>query len=313
MIKSRPRRSLSTLEPMRLFTALPTINDLAASCRYPGSLQDDEKILARVLKIRIRVLGETHYDTLASMVDLASIYHDQNCWKEAALDMKVMDVRLGLLGDRHPDALSATANLAVTFSMLGYEDQAEFLKSRVEGLSSEIMGDEHPFTLHAMTSLAATYRNLGKFPKAEELGAWVTDLKSKALGQEHSNTLFSVADYAATLSMQGHDDRAEVLEAHVMDVSLRTLGEKHPFTFDAMVNLAVTYGNQGQWSKAESLLTRAMRSSSGVKQRSTWLVYMVTRGCGSRRKICFATWWKHDHVYQMPNTLTSWQPCKTSL
>jgi hypothetical protein len=45
---------------MRLFTALPTINDLAASCRYPGSLQDDEKILARVLKIRIRVLGETH-------------------------------------------------------------------------------------------------------------------------------------------------------------------------------------------------------------------------------------------------------------
>lgn len=171
-IRTRPHRSPSALEPIRFFAVSRSINYSAtAPCQHQWSPPCLEKMLARTLKINIRVLGETHWATLASMVDLASVYHNQKRWNEAApLDVMVMDTRLNTLGDEHPDTLSAILNFGVTSSMLGREDQARLLKIRVTEGSLKMWSEEHPFTLHAMNSLAATYRNRGEFGQAEKLG-----------------------------------------------------------------------------------------------------------------------------------------------
>jgi hypothetical protein len=80
---------------MRLYTALPAMSDLAASRRYQDPPRDAERILARALNIRIRVLGPSHRETFSSMVELASVYHDQKRWREAAaLDITVMEERV---------------------------------------------------------------------------------------------------------------------------------------------------------------------------------------------------------------------------
>ena len=65
------------------------------------------------------MLGAEHPDTLLSMANLASIYHNLKNFKEAKeLKVQVLEMRKKLLGAEHPDTLLSMGNLARTFSNL---------------------------------------------------------------------------------------------------------------------------------------------------------------------------------------------------
>jgi hypothetical protein len=66
-----------------------------------------------MVKMRKRVLGQEHPDTLTSMGNLASTYKNQGRWKEAEeLNVQMMETRKRVLGQEHPDTLVNMNNLA---------------------------------------------------------------------------------------------------------------------------------------------------------------------------------------------------------
>jgi putative hemolysin len=74
------------------------------------------------------VLGAEHPDTLTSMANLASTYHNQGRWNEAEkLEVQVMETRKTVLGAEHPDTLTSMANLASTYQHQGRWNEAEKL------------------------------------------------------------------------------------------------------------------------------------------------------------------------------------------
>ncbi|GAB7336900.1 hypothetical protein MBLNU13_g01179t1, partial [Cladosporium sp. NU13] len=119
-----------------------------------GIYIDAEKVEERCLKVRRKMLGEGHPDTLTSMGNLARTYWQQGRWSEAEkLDVEVLENSKEVLGERHPDTLTIVANLAATYWRQGRWSEAEKLGLEVLEKSKEVLGEGHPDTLSSMGNL----------------------------------------------------------------------------------------------------------------------------------------------------------------
>ena len=219
-----------------------------------GDFNNAEQLEVQVIKMRKKLLGEDHLDTLISMANVANTYLNQGRWTEAEqLDFKVMEMRKRLLGAEHLDTLMSMGNLASTYRKQGRWNEAENLGVPVMEMYMKVLGAEHPDTLNSMANLAITYGYLGKWNEAEHLEVQVMDMSKKLLGAEHPDTLTSMANLAITYRCQGRWDEAEQLGVLVMEMSKKLLGAEHLDTLGSMANLACTYRRQGRWDEAEQL------------------------------------------------------------
>jgi hypothetical protein len=83
----------------------------------------------RSTKVRTKLLGKEHKDTLSSiaMVGLAAKLAGR--WKEAEeLEVQVMEISVRVLGAEHPDTLISMGNLASTYRNQGRWKEVEELE-----------------------------------------------------------------------------------------------------------------------------------------------------------------------------------------
>ncbi|KAI8710446.1 hypothetical protein NCS52_01574800 [Fusarium sp. LHS14.1] len=229
-----------------------------------GNYTTAERLGGKAVETTLKVLGEEHPDTLASMANLALTFWNQGRWKEAEeLQVGVMETRKRVLGGEHPDTLTSMANLASTFRNQGRWKEAEGLEVGVMETRKRVLGEEHPSTLTSMANLASTFWNQGRWKEAEGLQAQELETCSKVIGGEHPDTLASMANLALTFWNQGRWKEAEELQVGVMETRKRVLGEGHPDTLTSMNNLAITWKDQGHTGDALAL----MRSCVALRER----------------------------------------------
>ncbi|KAF8810220.1 TPR-like protein [Phlegmacium glaucopus] len=209
--------------------------------------------------MRKKLLGAEHPDTLISMGNLASTYHNQGRWNEAEkLEVQVMEMRKMVFGAEHPDTLISMGNLASTYSNQGRWNEAEELEVQVMEMRKKLLGEEHPYSLISMGNLACTYSHQGRWDEAEQLEVQVMELSEKLLGAGDPFTLTSMGNLASIYSNQGRWNEAEKLEVQVMEMRKEVLGAEHPDTLTSMANLASTYSNQERWNEVEQLEVQVM-------------------------------------------------------
>ncbi len=76
-------------------------------------MEEAEKLEKETLKLRTKVLGEYHPDTLISMGNLALIYKNLGQLEEAeVLEKKTLKLHTEVLGKLHPGTLASMGNLA---------------------------------------------------------------------------------------------------------------------------------------------------------------------------------------------------------
>ncbi|KAJ5620527.1 P-loop containing nucleoside triphosphate hydrolase protein [Penicillium lagena] len=258
-----------------------------------GNFVDSETMAEKSTAARGRLLGPEHPDTLISMSNLASTYHNQGRWKEAdelgvqvvegsnlasmyryqgrfqeaeELEVQVIEVietREQVLGPEHPDTLTSMSNLASIHRNQGRFKESEELEVQVIERFKRVLGPDHPHTLISMANLASTYRYQGRFKESEELDVQVMEIRKQVLGLEHLSTLTSIANLASTYWSQGRFQEAEELELQVMESSKQVLGPDHPDTLTSMAKLASKYQDQGRFQEAEELEVQVMK---GYKQ-----------------------------------------------
>ena len=227
-----------------------------------GNRVDAAQMSEQSMRVRRKILGAEHEDTLWSTALVADAYSLTGNWEKAKeLRLQVMEIRKKKLGADHPDTLTSMANLASTFWDQGRWSAAEELDVQVMEMSKKKLGADHPDTLTSMANLASTYRNQGRWSAAEELEVQVMEMSKKKLGADHPSTLTSMANLASTYRNQGRWSAAEELEVQVMEMSKKKLAADHPYTLTSMANLASTYRNQGRWSAAEELDVQVMEMS----------------------------------------------------
>jgi tetratricopeptide (TPR) repeat protein len=233
---------------------LSSMDSLAEVLRHQGEYGEAEQMHLKTLRLKEKVLGESHPDTLTSMANLASTYRNQGRWEEAEqLEVQVMERSKAKLGEDHPDTLMSMNNLASTYHNQGRWELAEQLFVQVMETSKTKLGADHPSTLTSMNNLASTYMNQGRWEEAEQLEVQVMETSKTKLGADHPSTLTSMGNLASTYRNQGRWEEAEQLEVQVMETSKTKLGADHPLTLTSMANLAYTLRSSGQ-RKAALLL-----------------------------------------------------------
>ena len=101
----------------------------------------------KTLRLRKKVLSQEHPQTLASMNNLARLFHNQGKYEAAKpLYDETLRLRKKVLGPTHPDTLASINNLT---TLLRYQ-KAELLNQELIRLSQEIPGQEYFQTLGSM-------------------------------------------------------------------------------------------------------------------------------------------------------------------
>ena len=123
-----------------------------------GKCVEAENMAVNVMKVRKKILGDEHSDTLdgVAMVGLACNLNGR--WDDAEkLFVQVMETSKTKLGVDHPATLTSMANLASTFWNQGRWDDAEKLDVQVIETSKTKLGVDYPFTLISIANLILIY------------------------------------------------------------------------------------------------------------------------------------------------------------
>ena len=234
-----------------------------------GSAIEAEMLAIQSMKVRKKVLGQEHEDTIWSVAMVADVYALGGRWDEAEkLRRQVVEMRKTKLGADHPRTLTSMGNLALTYWNQGRWDDAEKLQVQVIEMSKTKLRADHPDTLTNMANLASTYRNQGRWDDAEKLQVQVMETRKTKLGADHPETLTSMGNLASTYWDQGRWGDAEKLEVQVMETRKTKLGADHPSTLTSMGNLAFTWKSLGRSVEAIQLMQQCVQRREDVLKAS---------------------------------------------
>ena len=234
---------------------------------------DAENHIPTAVKIRTRILGPEHPDTLRSMSTLAGLFWSQGRYAEAeSLQVETLDIQRRTLGPEHPATRSSAHNLANTYADQGRDEEAEPLYVETLEIRVRTLGPEHPDTLKTMNNLAVLYRDQGRYVDAEPLYAKTLEIQERTLGAEHPDTLFSMSNLADLYWRQGRYADGEALQAETLQIRKRVLGPEHSDTLVSMNSLAILYATQGRYAEAEPLFVQTLeiqKRTLGPEHRDT--------------------------------------------
>jgi tetratricopeptide (TPR) repeat protein len=177
-----------------------------------GKGVEAEKMSIQALKVRKKILGREHKDTLSSMGMVGLVYKLRGNYDAAEpLYRETLQLTEKVLGKEHPDTLGSMNNLAGLLNSQGKYDAAEPLYRETLQLTEKVLGKEHPDTLRSMNNLACLLDSQGKYDAAEPLYRETIQLSEKVLGKEHPRTLTSINNLSVCLENQGKYDAAEAI------------------------------------------------------------------------------------------------------
>jgi tetratricopeptide (TPR) repeat protein len=238
---------------------------LARLLEDKGHYAEAESLTQEALRIRERVLGGEHPDTLASVNNLAGLYESQGQYDEAEpMYQRVLAASERVLGPEHPDTLTSVNNLGYLYESQRRYAEAEPLYKRALATREHVLGEEHPYTLTSVNNLAVLYAKQGRFAEAAPLYQRALAARERLLGGMHPDTLASINNLAGLYSRQGRYAEAEPLFQRALIALDRVLGGGHPDTLAAVNNLAGLYQSQGRYAEAEPLYCRAVIGAEEV-------------------------------------------------
>lgn len=133
------------------------------SGRYEKALE----LETRATKLRERLLGGEHPDTLRSMSRIGRHLHDlQRPYEGAAVHKRVLQSRQVIHGDEHYETLDSIGFLASSYDMLNQHQEATTIMETTLELRVKLFGEADHGTLTNMSHLAAYYRGLGRYLEA---------------------------------------------------------------------------------------------------------------------------------------------------
>jgi hypothetical protein len=147
--------------------------------------EEAEKLLADLLRIRIRISGSHDYEVQKVALKLGDVLQIRGNYASArVMHEGVLQVLSGVYGSDSDVATTAATHLAKTLDGLGDIERLREIQERIVENNSQNLGVAHLDTLRAVTNLAETMRKLGDFASAR-------DLDLKVLNEAKGNCLDS--------------------------------------------------------------------------------------------------------------------------
>jgi non-specific serine/threonine protein kinase/serine/threonine-protein kinase len=215
---------------------LEALNNLSATQRSLGELDEARTNMEKVVRLRTEVLGPDHDETLSAMGNLA-VLRIMGGEKQAAVEMQqqLTTTYIRKLGSEHPVALQARGTLATMMVDSGEAEAALPMMKDVLAARERVLGRDHPQTVRTRLNLATAFARLEDYASALPLEEQVIAVRSRTLGPTHPDTLSILVNHAGTLLNARQPEAALALLADTQPLALKVLGGKHPQAQMAMV------------------------------------------------------------------------------
>ena len=129
-----------------------------------------ESLSRRAVEAQERILGPEHPETIASLIDLASLLVNTGRSREAiSLQQRTLEAQGRKPGSEHPDFIRALNQHAYGLRKAGLVAEAEPFDRRAATTSVKVLGEIHPLALHRRNNLVLTVILLDKLDEAREI------------------------------------------------------------------------------------------------------------------------------------------------
>jgi tetratricopeptide (TPR) repeat protein len=235
------------------------LNQAGAYLYERGRYTDAEPLLAGVLAISEKAMGQEHPNVATSLVNLAALFDDQGQYAKAEpLYERALAIYEKALGTEHPEVATSLNNLALLYKTQGKYEKAEALYQRSLKIREKALWPEHPEVAASLYNLGALYHCQGRYAKAEPFYQRALAIREKVIGQEQADVASSLINLATLEGATGRYAQAEALYQRSLKIQEKALGPEHHQVAQSLNNLAGLYCEQGQYTKAEPLYQRAL-------------------------------------------------------
>jgi tetratricopeptide (TPR) repeat protein len=225
-------------------------------------LRDDQAAIQqyeRALELRSHQLGPDHPDTLQSLNNLATAYHEAGQLAKALPLLKqTLEQCEQKLGPDHCDTLRSMNNLATAYRDAGQRDKAVPLYEQTLAKCQQQLGADDSLTLTTLNNLAGAYEEAGQFAKAISLFEQTLATFQAKFGPDHPGTLTSMNNLARAHYAAGQLAKALALWEQTLAKCKEQFGPDHPYTLTTLNNLANAYHAAGQLDRALPLLEQTL-------------------------------------------------------
>ncbi len=223
-------------------------------------------------KIRSRILGVEHADTLESLVSFHSAVLSSKETKPIASTIKLcVDRCKKNLGLQHPTTLYSIGNLADFYTLNGDPEAAKpFHSLAFEGMKSNF-GLNHRATLASYSSLAGSMHLSGSYSDALVVYDELVPLSSRVLGEHDQTTLRANSNRALCLFELGRRSEGLKLCKDTLEATREELGSHHVSTIELMGDFGDLLRRSGRLTQSESIIRHAAEigiSTLGERHRT---------------------------------------------
>lgn len=181
--RSHERKHLETIQA--------TIGTIGGAITYSeqGKFAEAEKEYRDVIKLKEKVLGAEHPETLISRNNLANLFYIQRKVPEAEAECRqLVQLEEKVLGPENPNTLISRTNLSLALGSRGAHAEEEKEFREVVAIEEKLLGIEHPDTLRGYLSLAVSLAQQGKIDEAKEFAACALQDGRRVWGPSHAIT-----------------------------------------------------------------------------------------------------------------------------
>lgn len=207
---------------------------------WRGAVMDAKAKNEESFKIREKILGEKHPDTLRTMGQLAWIYPWIDMEQEGVdLGLRCLTLRREVLGEDHPDTIDGLSDLAMAYQQQYMLQTSEEMQRQAYEASQRVNGPEHLDTLNCLSHLASVLDDMGRYKEAESALRKVIRVKTRVLGEESSSNLAELHNLAFILQHQDKYDESEEVYRQALALKTKIYGKTHVETVTTLTNLVL--------------------------------------------------------------------------
>jgi tetratricopeptide (TPR) repeat protein len=224
-----------------------------------AAYEREQSFCELALRIRERVLGAEHPDTVSSLNNLGfAVEANGDLMGARALYERALAINERIVGPGHQATATNLHNLGRLLLSEGDPARARSAQERALAIFEKMLGPEHSDTALGLHNLARTLQAQSDFAGARSLYERALAINEKVLGPENPYT----ASYLNSIAHLRHADGdlvgARPLYERALAIREKVLGPEHPRTAWSLVSLARVLQDSGDFPTARPLFERAL-------------------------------------------------------
>jgi CHAT domain-containing protein len=156
------------------------------------------------------------------------------------------------------DVAGALNNLALLYSDVSNDAEAEPLNKRAIAIMEKVFGLDSREIAPELNNMAALYQRQGRYAEAEPLFKRALALREKSLPSGHPDVGQSLNNLATLYEKQDRHADSEPLFKRALSIYEKAAGPEHPAVATLLNNLGQVYKSEGRYADAEPPIKRSL-------------------------------------------------------